>query len=127
MIEDAEARTHQFDRMTVLIALNYGARDEIVDAARALATAVLEGRETLDGITEDRFGQALSTYNIPDPDLIIRTSGEQRLSNFLLWQLAYAEFVFQDVYWPDYGASELRDAIAAFNRRERRYGARLEA
>ncbi len=127
LIEDAEARTHHFERMTVIIALNYGARDEIVDAARALATAVLEGRETLDGITEDRFSQAMSTYNIPDPDLIIRTSGEQRVSNFLLWQIAYAEFVFQNILWPDYGASDLRSAIAMYNRRERRFGARLEA
>lgn len=126
-IEEVEALTHANTRMTVVIALSYGGRDEILDATRALARAVLEGRETVDGITEDRFAQALSTYDIPDPDFILRTSGEQRVSNFLLWQLAYAEFVFLDVLWPDFEEDHLIEAVARFQKRERRYGGRPEA
>jgi len=124
MIDDAEKRTAHNNRMTVVIALSYGSRDEITDACRALATAVVEGRESLENITPDRFEQALGTHDIPDPDLLIRTSGEQRLSNFLLWQLAYSEFLFTETLWPDFGAEEFRAAVDQFAGRDRRYGRR---
>ncbi len=123
-IRAAEQATAGGTRLNLNVALSYGARDEIVAAARAAARAVAEGRLAADAIDEATFGGFLQTAGIPDPDLIIRTSGEQRLSNFLLWQAAYAEFVFQDVLWPDYGAVHMAEAVATFIRRERRYGAR---
>ncbi len=107
-----------------MIALSYGARGEIVEAARRVAAAVRDGRLDAAALTEDGFGALLETAGIPDPDLIVRTSGEQRLSNFLLWQAAYAEFVFLDMLWPDFGETEFAAALAAFARRERRFGAR---
>ena len=123
-IERAEALTAGGARLNLNVALSYGARDEIVAAARAIAEAARAG--TLDpcGLDEAAFAALLFTAGMPDPDLIIRTSGEQRLSNFLLWQAAYAEFVFQDVLWPDYGAGHLAEAIRDYGRRERRFGAR---
>jgi undecaprenyl diphosphate synthase len=123
-IRSAEQATAGGTRLNLTIALSYGGRDEIVAAARLAARAVAEGRLAPEAIDEATFGGFLQTAGMPDPDLIIRTSGEQRLSNFLLWQAAYAEFVFQDVLWPDYGADHLAEAVAAFVRRERRYGAR---
>ncbi|HWT08333.1 MAG TPA: polyprenyl diphosphate synthase [Roseomonas sp.] len=123
-IRAAEEATAGGTRLNLNVALSYGARDEIVAAARAAARAVAEGRLAPEAIDEATFAGFLQTAGIPDPDLIIRTSGEQRLSNFLLWQAAYAEFVFQEVLWPDYGAEHLAEAVAAFIRRERRYGAR---
>jgi undecaprenyl diphosphate synthase len=123
-IRAAEEATAGGARLNLAIALSYGGRDEILAAARQAARAVAEGRLAPEALDEATFGGFLQTAGMPDPDLIIRTSGEQRLSNFLLWQAAYAEFVFQDVLWPDYGAEHLAEAVAAYVRRERRYGAR---
>ena len=123
-IRAAEEATSGGTRLTLTVALSYGARDEILAAARAAARAVAEGRLAPEALDEAAFGALLQTAGMPDPDLIIRTSGEQRLSNFLLWQAAYAEFVFQDVHWPDYGRDPLSAAVADYRRRERRYGAR---
>lgn len=123
-IEAAETATAGGTRLNLTVALSYGARDEILGAVRRAAQAVAEGRLDPAALDEASFGGFLQTAGMPDPDLIIRTSGEQRLSNFLLWQAAYAEFVFQDVLWPDYGAAPLAEAVAAFGARERRYGAR---
>jgi undecaprenyl diphosphate synthase len=111
-------------RLNLIIALSYGARAEIVDAARRIAIAAREGRLDPAALTEEDFGALLATAGVPDPDLILRTSGEQRLSNFLLWQAAYAEFVFLDVLWPDFGPEQFAQALAEFARRERRFGAR---
>jgi undecaprenyl diphosphate synthase len=123
-IERAEARTAGGTRLNLVVALSYGARAEILAAARAVAEAARAG--TLDPATLDETGFAsrLATAGIPDPDLIIRTSGEQRLSNFLLWQAAYAEFLFQDVLWPDFGAEHFTAALREYASRERRYGLR---
>jgi undecaprenyl diphosphate synthase len=120
----AEAETAANTRLNLTVALSYGARDEIVGAARKLATAVRDGSLNPSQIDEARFAGALATAGIPDPDLVVRTSGEQRLSNFLLWQAAYAELVFLDVLWPDFAAEHFAAALAEYARRERRYGAR---
>ena len=104
------------------VALNYGSRDEMLRAVRAMAEKVSEGRLALDEIDEGRFSDYLDTNGIPDPDLLIRTSGEERLSNFLLWQLAYSEFFFTDVLWPDFNKKELQKAIEYYNKRDRRFG-----
>ena len=104
------------------MALSYGARQEIAGAARRIATEVLTGDLDVEAINEDTFAGYLETFDIPDPDLIIRTSGEQRISNFLLWQSAYAELVFIDTLWPDFSIENLKDALNEFNRRDRRYG-----
>ena len=121
---DAEAATAGGTRLNLTVALSYGGRAEIVAAAQAAARAAREGRLDPEALDEAAFAGFLHTAGTPDPDLIIRTSGEQRLSNFLLWQAAYAEFVFLDVLWPDFGAAHLRQAIADFRSRERRYGVR---
>ncbi len=121
-VNSAERRTENNTRMTLILALSYGARDEIVEAARTLAARCRDGEITTDDIDHNAVEAALSTQGIPDPDLLIRTSGEQRLSNFLLWQLAYAEFVFIEKHWPDFDATDLADAILEYTRRERRYG-----
>jgi undecaprenyl diphosphate synthase len=120
----AEAETAPNSRLNLTVALSYGARDEIVGAARRLAEAVRDGRLDPSQIDEARFAGALATRGIPDPDLVIRTSGEQRLSNFLLWQAAYAELVFLDVLWPDFAAEHFAAALAEYARRERRFGVR---
>ena len=120
----AEAETASNTRLNLTVALSYGARAEITAAARALAEAVRQGRLGVAQIDEERVAGALATVGIPDPDLIIRTSGEQRLSNFLLWQGAYAELVFLDVLWPDFGAEHFAAALAEYAKRERRFGAR---
>jgi undecaprenyl diphosphate synthase len=109
------------------VAFNYGGQADIVDAARAFALKVERGEARARDLSEAMFESLLSTAPAPAPDLIIRTSGEQRLSNFLLWECAYAELVFQEVFWPDYGPEYLRAAIAEFQSRERRYGAVADA
>ncbi|EME70809.1 undecaprenyl pyrophosphate synthase [Paramagnetospirillum caucaseum] len=122
LIEDSEAKTAGNTALTLLLALSYGGRQEIVEAARTLARDVAEGRIAADAVDEDAITARLSTSGIPDPDLIIRTSGEQRISNFLLWQGAYAELVFMDTLWPDFGRDELEAAIRVFHGRDRRFG-----
>ena len=123
-LDEAERRTAGNVRLNLTVALSYGGRDEIVDAVRSVASAVREGRLDPRDVDETVFERHLSTVGIPDPDLVIRTSGEQRLSNFLLWQSAYAELVFQDVFWPDFGEQHFADALAEYAGRERRFGAR---
>jgi len=123
-LANAEAATAANARLNLTVALSYGARAEIAAAARKLAEAVRDRRLEPAQIDEAQVAGALTTTGIPDPDLIIRTSGEQRLSNFLLWQGAYAELVFLDVLWPDFGAEHFAAALAEFARRERRFGAR---
>jgi len=123
LIENAERMTEANTKLQLILALNYGSRMEIATAARNLAAAVQAGLVRLEAIDERLFAGFLGTADVPDPDLVLRTSGEQRLSNFLLWQSAYAELVFLDVLWPDFNKSHLEDAIHEFNRRERRYGA----
>ncbi|MBU1325592.1 MAG: di-trans,poly-cis-decaprenylcistransferase [Alphaproteobacteria bacterium] len=120
IVARTEAETAANDRFRLQVAFNYGGRADIVDAARKLAA---QGA----ALDEDAFGRALSTGDGPPVDVIVRTSGERRLSNFLLWEAAYAEFVFQDVLWPDYGEEALAEAVAAFRDRDRRYGGRPAA
>jgi undecaprenyl diphosphate synthase len=120
----AEQTTAMNSRLNLTVALSYGARDEIAAAARTLAERVRAGTLDPASIDEAMLASALWTRDIPDPDLVIRTSGEQRLSNFLLWQAAYAELVFLDVLWPDFGPSHFAAALAEYARRERRFGAR---
>ncbi len=125
MIRNAEAVTRDNDRMNLTIALSYGGRAEIVAAARAIAAEVMEGRLALEHIDEAAVGRHLFTSELPEPDLLIRTSGEQRISNFLLWQCAYAELVFTKTLWPDFGRADLEQAVADYGVRERRYGASI--
>ena len=124
LLDQAADLTRDNRKMTLVLALNYGSHDELVRVARELATAARDG--TLDPAMIDAasFEARLDTVDLPPPDLIIRTSGEQRLSNFLLWQAAYAELVFTDELWPDFNAASLRAAVAAFGTRDRRYGGR---
>ena len=114
--------TRHFDDYTLVLALNYGSRTEVVDAARAYAAAVAAGQEKLNDGSWATFRRYLSTADLPDPDLVIRTSGETRVSNFLLLQAAYAEFAFTPVLWPDFTKADLAAAIADYHRRERRFG-----
>lgn len=123
LIDESEAKTAANTALTLVLALSYGGRQEIVCAARRLAEEVAAGRLSPADIDETAFAARLFTADIPDPDLLIRTSGEQRISNFLLWQAAYAEFVFTEVLWPDFGREHLEEAVCAFHGRERRYGA----
>jgi undecaprenyl diphosphate synthase len=120
----AERLTAANTRLNLVVALSYGSRAEIVAAARAVAEAARDGRLDPARLDEGAFADFLATAGIPDPDLIIRTSGERRLSNFLMWQAAYAELVFLDVLWPDFDAAYFAAALAEFARRERRFGAR---
>lgn len=124
MIEQAEERTRHNHRLNLVIALNYGSREELALAAQKLAAKVASGELAPSDITEATLAQELYTSALPDPDLIIRTSGEQRLSNFLLWQAAYAEFLFIPTLWPDFTRNVFGDAVKAFKSRDRRYGAR---
>lgn len=123
MLDEAEARTRRNDRFNLNIAFNYGGQADIADAARRFAEDVAAGRRRPEDMDEAMFASLLATAGSPPPDLIVRPSGEQRLSNFLLWEAAYAEFVFQDVLWPDYGEEHLRAALEVFAGRDRRYGA----
>jgi undecaprenyl diphosphate synthase len=123
LIEKTERATIGHRALTLVVALNYGSRAEITGAARKLAASVCRGELSLEDIDEETLGESLDTRGIPDPDMIIRTSGEQRVSNFLLWQAAYAEFVFVDTLWPDFSARDLDFAIREYHRRERRFGA----
>ena len=123
LIDDSEALTEGNTRLTLVLALNYGGRQDILQAVQRLATRVQAGHLTPGAIDEDLIADHLFTRGIPDPDLVIRTSGEKRISNFLLWQCAYAEFVFLDVLWPDFARADLERAIADFGGRERRFGA----
>ena len=122
LIDDAVLLTKDNSALNLTIAFNYGSRDEIARAAARVAEAVAEGTLDVSDITPERFGSYLDTVDLPDPDLLIRTSGELRLSNFLLWQLAYSEFVFVDTYWPDFSRETLEAAIAEYQRRTRRFG-----
>src|SRR5262245_13170652 len=122
LLEEAESLTHANTGLMLVVAFNYGARQEIARAARALAADVAAGRLASDHITADLLASRLDTSDLPDPDLVIRTSGEQRLSNFLLWQAAYSELVFVPVYWPDFDRATLEGAIAEYRTRERRFG-----
>lgn len=121
-IQELEEYSSQFDELHFQIALNYGSRDEIKRAVQDLARDVKKGVLDPDLITEDTISAYLDTKGLPDPDLLIRTSGEERLSNFLMWQLAYTEFYFTDVAWPDFNKAEFEKAIQKFNQRDRRYG-----
>ena len=122
LLEEAEDLTKANDQLTLVVAFNYGARQEIARAAARIAAEVQAGRIDPAAVTADLIGQYLDAPDLPDPDLIIRTSGEQRLSNFLLWQAAYSELVFVPTYWPDFDRAALEGAIAEYRRRERRFG-----
>lgn len=121
-IGELEEATKDNTGLHFQIAINYGGRDEIVRAVRKLALQVKEGTLAPEEITQGQIGDALDTAGIPEPDLLIRTCGEQRISNFLLWQLAYTEFYFTPIAWPDFSKEELEKAVAAYNKRDRRYG-----
>lgn len=126
-ISELESATVNNGGLNFTIALNYGSRDELIRAARKMARDCADGKLEADDIDESVFESYLDTHGIPDPDLMIRTSGEQRLSNYLLWQLAYSEFYFTDVPWPDFTKEELMKAIEEYNHRHRRFGGVEEA
>jgi undecaprenyl diphosphate synthase len=123
LLADSERSTADNGGLTFTLALNYGGRQDIVDAARRLAEAAAAGTLDPQAIDIERFAGLLSTAGMPDPDMLIRTSGEQRISNFLLWQCAYAEMVFLDKLWPDMGKDDVSRAVQEYQRRDRRYGA----
>ena len=123
LITNSEELTRNNTRLQLTVALSYGGRDEIASAARQIADAVRAGHLAPEAIDEACFARHLFTSALPDPDLLIRTSGEQRISNFLLWQTAYSEFVFTETLWPDFSKQDLEQAVEDFNGRERRYGA----
>ena len=125
-IADLEKASAKNDGLNLQIAINYGSRDEMIRSMRRMCEDVKNGKVNSEDIDEELFAGYLDTAGIPDPDLLIRTSGEQRLSNYLLWQLAYSEFYFTDVPWPDFGREELVRAIEAYNRRDRRFGGLTE-
>ena len=122
LLEEAEDLTRDNDKLMLVVAFNYGARQEIARAAQRVAVEIAAGRLPATALTAETLAAHLDTADLPDPDLIIRTSGEQRLSNFLLWQAAYSELVFVPTYWPDFDRSTLEGAIAEYRRRERRFG-----
>jgi undecaprenyl diphosphate synthase len=122
LLEEAEELTKHNDGLTLIVAFNYGARQEIARAAARIVAKIKSGEVDAAAVSADLIGQNLDAPDLPDPDLIIRTSGEQRLSNFLLWQAAYSELVFVPTYWPDFDRAALEGAIAEYHRRERRFG-----
>ena len=122
-LDKALAKTADNDALTLILALSYGSREEITEAARALATEAAAGTLDPETITPELFSQRLNTAPYPDPDLLIRTSGEMRISNFLLWQISYAELVVTPKNWPDFKKSDLHQAIEEYSRRHRRFGA----
>ena len=121
-LDEVIQKTSQFSGQTLVLALNYGARDEVIDAVKSYAAAVREGKAEVDKLDWPAFSRYLSTAGLPDPDLIIRTSGENRLSNFLLLQSAYAEMFFTPILWPDFGPDDFRAAVDFYWNRERRFG-----
>ena len=122
LLEDAEAMTRENTKLKLVVAFNYGSRQEITRAARTIARKVAEGKINPADITQAALANHLDTGGIPDPDLLIRTGGEQRLSNYLLWQCAYTEFVFTPEYWPDFSSDVFRRAVGDYQSRERRFG-----
>ena len=122
LLDEAEELTKHNEKLVLVVAFNYGARQEIARAARRMAAAVVAGDLAVSDVTAEKLAGYLDAPDLPDPDLIIRTSGEQRLSNFLLWQAAYSEFVFVPTYWPDFDRTTLETAVAEYCRRERRFG-----
>lgn len=123
-IQEVEEKSREKDGMTVHIALNYGGRDELLRSVQKITEKALNGQISLLDITEETIEENLDTAGIPDPELLIRTSGEERISNFLLWQIAYSEFYFSDVLWPDFNKKDLLEAIYYYQNRERRFGGR---
>lgn len=123
-IQEVEEKSREKDGMTVHIALNYGGRDELLRSVQKITEKALNGQISLPDITEETIEENLDTAGIPDPELLIRTSGEERISNFLLWQIAYSEFYFSDVLWPDFNKKDLLEAIYYYQNRERRFGGR---
>ena len=121
-IVQLEEASKQYDGLNMTIAINYGSRDEIVRSIKKYAADCVDWKENPDNLTEDKFNSYLDTCDLPYPDLLIRTSGEQRLSNYLLWQLAYSEFYFTDVPWPDFKEKDLQLAVEAYQKRDRRFG-----
>lgn len=121
-IKEAENKTKNNTGIVVILAFNYGARQEIVDAAKKFTAQVLKGRTNLEDLDVESFSEYFYTAGLPDPDLLIRTSGEMRLSNFLLWQLSYAELYFPKIYWPDFKRQDLEEAIEVYQNRQRRFG-----
>ncbi len=122
LLDEAQNLTRDNTAQTLVIAFNYGSRDEITDAVKRIATDVSSGKLSVEDITDKTISNAMDTANIPDPDLLIRTSGEIRLSNFLLWQIAYSELVFLECLWPDFSKSDLEDAIKTYQGRIRKFG-----
>ena len=121
-MDNIESKTANNDKFTFIVALSYGSRAEILSAVKKISSLVARGDMTVNDIDENSFSSMLYTRNIPDPDLVIRTSGEQRISNYLLWQIAYSEQFFTKTLWPDFTVAELKEIINDFNSRERRYG-----
>ena len=121
-IKKSEEKTKSNTGLVFILALNYGSRQEIVDAVKKFTSAVIKGEANLEGLNIESFSNYLYTAGLPDPDLLIRTSGEMRISNFLLWQLSYAELYFPRKYWPDFGKRDLEKAIEIYQGRERRFG-----
>ncbi len=121
-MENIESKTANNDKFTFIVALSYGSRAEILSAVKKISSLVAKGDVKVEDIDENSFSSMLYTHDIPDPDLVIRTSGEQRISNYLLWQIAYSELFFSKTLWPDFTVAELKEIVNDFNSRERRYG-----